>query len=280
MRRRIRLMTCVDLAAIALGLLLAPASSRASCSSAHDVDILAVIDGMVSVDIAITGDWAICGYTHYNVRWSGGGGTIQQEVPRTASRATLGSKLPGRIYTVSIQGCRSRTLASSVCGRWSSRKFVTCGSHGIPCGHPRLNAPEPLRIVSGAALCLDVHAPDQNKDGGKVQVFACNGSPQQTWVLDKGANRIISLTGKCLDVHAPDQNRDGGRVQVWTCNNSAQQTWFAPDPAEQGAPGAAINARSGKCLDVHAPRQTQNGTPVQVWTCNGLKQQRWRIRKL
>ena len=36
-------------------------------------------------------------------------------------------------------------------------------------------------IRSGAGKCLDVHAPDQYKNGARVQVWDCNNTLQQTW---------------------------------------------------------------------------------------------------
>lgn len=251
-----------------------------SCSPALDVGILAVIDKATSVEVVIVREWVNCGYTHYNIQWSGGGGSIQQEVPLGTNRATLPAKLSGTVYTVSIQGCRSRFLASSKCGEWKSRKFVTCGTRGLPCGHPRLNAPEPVRIVSGAGLCLDVHAPDQTRNGAKVQVWKCNGSPQQTWIIDEEGDAIISLAGKCLDVHAPDQETNGGRVQVWDCNGQPQQTWTARVNRSAGPQKRPIRSDPVRCLDVHAPDQFNNGARVQVWSCNATMQQDWSIERL
>lgn len=268
------------LTAILLSILIPRPAQAQTCPNTGDVDILAVVDGATSVDVVLLGAWETCGYTHYNIRWSGGGGQIQQEVPFGTSRSTLSTKMIGTVYTVSVQGCRTRFLASSVCGAWKARKFVTCGTMGLPCGHPRLNAPEPVKIVSGAGLCLDVHAPDQFKNGAKVQVWACNGSNQQTWVIDEGGDAIISLAGKCLDVHAPDQATDGGRVQVWNCNRQLQQKWQTHVMQPVGVMTKPIRSGAGKCLDVHAPDQFKNGAKVQVWSCNASMQQDWRVTKL
>lgn len=123
-------------------------------------------------------------------------------------------------------------------------------------------------IRSGAGKCLDVHAPDQARDGAHVQVWDCNGSQQQTWRFVNGA--IRSGAGKCLDVHAPDQRNNGARVQVWECNGSVQQTWTLQ--------GNELRSGAGLCLDVHAPDQENNGGRVQVWTCNGSRQQTWSRR--
>lgn len=139
-----------------------------------------------------------------------------------------------------------------------------------------------MNIVSGGGLCLDVHAPDQAKDGGRVQVWACNGSPQQIWVLDAQVGAVISLAGKCLDVRAAQVGIDGTAVQIWDCNHQVQQRWEHRTRAVQAPDGRMINPMAlrntgGKCLDVHAPDQFKNGAKVQIWGCNNSMQQKWQI---
>ena len=139
---------------------------------------------------------------------------------------------------------------------------------------PPLPVPPPAvasgqRIRTGAGLCLDVHAPDMAKNGGRVQVWSCNGQPQQRWTYDRATSAIRVSSGLCLDVHAAEMTMNGGRVQVWACNGQVQQQWTP-------MPGGAIRSnRSGLCLDVHAPDQSINGGRVQVWQCSGAQQQRF-----
>jgi hypothetical protein len=123
-------------------------------------------------------------------------------------------------------------------------------------------------IRTAANMCLDTHAPDMANNGAKVQVWSCNGQPQQRWSYDVVMNAIRLSNGKCLDVHAPDMTTNGGKVQVWQCNGQPQQRWIM-------LPGGAIRNMMGMCLDVHAPAQTTNGGKVQVWSCNGSIQQRF-----
>ena len=139
-----------------------------------------------------------------------------------------------------------------------------------------------MNIVAGAGLCLDVHAPDQAKDGARVQVWACNGSPQQTWVLDEKVGAVISLAGKCLDVRGAQVGIDGTAVQIWDCNRATQQRWTHQKRVVQAPDGGlfspmALANAGGKCLDVHAPDQSKNGAKVQIWSCNNSVQQQWRI---
>lgn len=151
--------------------------------------------------------------------------------------------------------------SSSGASCWTGSKVYCCGTIGTNVS--RLEV-APL-IISGARKCLDVHAPDQHRNGARVQVWDCNNSPQQTWKID--GSGIKSGAGKCLDVHAPDQHNNGARVQIWDCNGAPQQTWRIE--------GKTIRSAAGKCLDVHAPDQEKNGARVQVWDCNGSRQQTW-----
>ncbi|WP_408951613.1 RICIN domain-containing protein [Lysobacter sp. Hz 25] len=253
------------------------------CGGRNEIGILGVEADSTSATVTWAGSEQSCGRSHYNVAWAGGGGRMQREVPISRSTNTwLGERIRGAVYTVAMQACTSRTAAPSICGPWVSKKFVSCGTKGVPCGHPRLNAPEPMVITSGAGLCLDVHAPDQAKDGAKVQVWVCNGSPQQTWVVDEKVGAVISLAGKCLDVQAAKVGIDGTPVQMWDCNRQVQQRWQHKTRVRRAPSGGlfspmALQNAGGKCLDVHAPDQFNNGAKVQIWSCNSEKQQRWQI---
>jgi hypothetical protein len=191
----------------------------------------------------LTGSKALCCRTGITCRWDGTAPFCDGECQ---SNEILSTPPPG---------------SSSVSSCWTGSKVYCCTRVGSTASS--LNV-API-IISGAGKCLDVHAPDQNTNGGRVQVWDCNNSLQQTWTIVGQA--IKSGAGKCLDVHAPDQNINGAKVQVWDCNNSPQQTWKIEEQA--------IKSDAGKCLDVHAPDQNTNGGRVQVWDCNNSLQQDW-----
>jgi len=128
--------------------------------------------------------------------------------------------------------------------------------------------PDSGRVINlGGKKCLDIHAPDIRRNGGKVQMWDCNGQPQQQWTL-KG-NALKNSAGKCLDIHAPDIRRNGGKVQIWDCNGQPQQQWTLK--------GNALKNSAGKCLDIHAPDMRRNGGKVQIWDCNRQPQQQWAL---
>jgi len=272
---------------IATSFLLSPSPAYAYCDGRDEVGMLGVSQAASgqSATVRWLGSDPACNRTHYNVAWAGGSSYFQRQRPLTANEDTVGPLPAGIVYTVSIQACRTRFLASSKCSPWSSRKFVTCGIKDIPCGHPRLNGASPLTITSGAGLCLDVHAPDLGKTGAKVQVWGCNGSRQQTWVRDPGNGAIISLGGKCLDVQGAQVNSDGSTVWMWDCNHQVQQRWF-PYSVPMVSPTGnfyrlnPIKNAGGRCLDVHAPDQFKNGARVQIWSCNNTMQQDWTIEEI
>nr|WP_275409238.1 ricin-type beta-trefoil lectin domain protein [Streptomyces sp. SID12501] len=121
-----------------------------------------------------------------------------------------------------------------------------------------------VKTSSGGTLCLD-DASAHTADHTRIQVYTCNNSPSQQWILhNDGSLRVL---GKCLDVTDGDTD-DGTLLQLYKCNGSGSQKWTT------GASGSLVNPQSGKCLD--DPQQsTANGTQVQIHTCNGTAAQNW-----
>ncbi|GAA3435161.1 RICIN domain-containing protein [Kutzneria kofuensis] len=119
--------------------------------------------------------------------------------------------------------------------------------------------------------CLDAQTPDGLTLTGAVQVWDCNGGPQQDWFDNSDGTKFNGLNrSKCLDAQTLDGRTLTGAVQVWDCNGGPQQRWFfTPDHRIHN--GLNWN----KCLDA----QTLDGVTltgvVQVWNCNNGPQQRW-----
>ncbi|MFE4992370.1 LamG-like jellyroll fold domain-containing protein [Streptomyces mirabilis] len=121
-----------------------------------------------------------------------------------------------------------------------------------------------VKTSSGGTLCLD-DAGSHTADHTKIQIYTCNGSPAQQWVLhNDGSLRVL---GKCLDV--TDGSTDNGTLlQLYKCNGSGSQKWTT------GASGSLVNPQSGKCLD-DPGSATTNGTQVRLYTCNNTAAQNW-----
>lgn len=186
------------------------------------------------------------------------GGSQQQDIRPDPNRYwTFFGLQPGTPYRVLMKGC-SFSLNNS-CNGWGAPVPVTTPTVGPP--HP--STVRSLR--SGGGLCLDVDYPNMQNNGARIQVWQCNGTPQQHWVF-VGAT-IRNANGKCLDVDYPHMHENGARVQGWDCNGSPQQTWRMD--------GAALVNGGGKCLDVHYPDLHNNGGRVQAWDCNRTPQQSW-----
>ncbi|MET8160903.1 RICIN domain-containing protein [Sphaerisporangium sp. NPDC005289] len=116
----------------------------------------------------------------------------------------------------------------------------------------------------GSWKCVEV-APDSAgnlfSNGNRIWQRACDGSPQQSWLLTRATNGPIGglgtvvrylfvnqYTGRCLDLK--DGNAvDGAIIQQWACNaNSTTMLWGLYDDFQSSR--QLVNARSADCLDV------------------------------
>jgi hypothetical protein len=161
--------------------------------------------------------------------------------------------------------------------------------------------------VSGRCLDIPSGQPDV-----QLQIFDCNGGPNQQWTLDfSGVGQIRSAyPGKCLDsyfglfangnpaeIYDCNDNIDAqqwsvlgdGRVQILgglcldlrdngTANGTQVWLWICTGTASQqwviGPNYTLVNVISGRCLDLPAGN-TANFTHVQLWDCTGVPQQQW-----
>ena len=153
------------------------------------------------------------------------------------------TKLVVSVMTLALLGGVSLILPESAKADWKCKvrhgSFNSRGefkhTYSEACPHVHENqpptfhgqyAPAPQlenKFVNAGGKCLDVHAPDMRNNGGRVQVWDCNGEAQQQWSLR--GSELVNAGGMCLDVHAPDMRNNGGRVQVWQCNGEPQQQW-------------------------------------------------------
>eukprot|EP01083_Nonionella_stella_P198553 728872_1 len=126
--------------------------------------------------------------------------------------------------------------------------------------------------------CVDVHAPDIDVNGAKVQVWDCNGAVQQTFYFEPSSvqgrfliKSAFTNDDNCLDVNdlQHTNNENGAKVTMWDCNGQDQQQWYIE--------GNAIKSSNGKCLDVHVPDISNNGGKIQIWDCNGRPQQQFSV---
>jgi len=138
-----------------------------------------------------------------------------------------------------------------------------------PSGPPTVEIDRRRLIRSSTGRCLDAHGPTAHQNGGRVQVWSCNGNPQQLWTaLPNGALRN-EAAGLCLEVNGLEIARDGALARLWLCNTSPQQRWTIR-PSD-----STIKISSGLCLDAVKREQFDDGGRVVVYRCHGESQQKW-----
>jgi hypothetical protein len=115
--------------------------------------------------------------------------------------------------------------------------------------------------------CLDVYgAGNSGVNGTKVQIWDCNGSPQQAFTLTQAVGIFRSgVNGKCLD-NLQGLSKNGNPIVIYGCNGGATQLWSTP--------GDGTVHISGKCLDV-AGGATTSGAKIQLFDCTGAASQQW-----
>ncbi|GAA5152233.1 MULTISPECIES: RICIN domain-containing protein [Amycolatopsis] len=116
--------------------------------------------------------------------------------------------------------------------------------------------------------CLDADLNTMGTNGGKVQLWDCNGQPQQSWTPLRDAT-IRSANARCLDADLNRIGFNGVKVQLWDCNGQPQQRWFLQED------GSIRSGYNGRCLDADLATLGANGTKIQLWDCNGQIQQKW-----
>jgi len=81
--------------------------------------------------------------------------------------------------------------------------------------------------------CLDLPGNSYN-DGTQIEIWDCNGLPQQKWTYDPNMKTIYLASSryagrdasKCLDLrNGNPQSPDGTVVQLWDCNGQPNQQW-------------------------------------------------------
>ncbi len=139
---------------------------------------------------------------------------------------------------------------------------------------PRPGATFHLRSgYGGGGECLDADA-NAGGNGTKVQSWACNDSPQQTWIYT-GERSLVNakFPAMCLDADTNGGGRDGTKVQLWTCNHQAQQRWVFRDNDL-----AIYNDLFLNDFNTVVDRDTNgpgNGAQIQLWRKNFQPQQWW-----
>lgn len=139
-----------------------------------------------------------------------------------------------------------------------------------------------VMTVNGVDYCLDADNNGTGRNGNKVQVWQCNGLPNQQWEL-VGDQRLQNVWAeqKRKYVHAGYLHRtaDGGGAAVTLADiQVGPQFWNNLRP---GAPAPHPIWSSGNpslCLDADSSGGgVVNGRKVQLYQCHGGANQLWRL---
>ncbi|GAA2974816.1 RICIN domain-containing protein [Actinokineospora diospyrosa] len=122
--------------------------------------------------------------------------------------------------------------------------------------------------------CLDADLNGGGANGSKVQLWDCNGTDQQKWLLDWDNPRLVNKKfSACLDADLNGGGANGTKLQLWDCNGTDQQKWyrFTED-------SALYNGRFSYGRTIVVDRDVThsgNGAKAQLWTKNFQPQQWW-----
>ncbi|MFJ6706437.1 MULTISPECIES: lectin [unclassified Streptomyces] len=158
------------------------------------------------------------------------------------------------------------TLGTGANTSWATAASAAPPSYAGDTTAPASPRIGPLTSAVASNLCVD-DASSSTSDGTHVQIWGCNGTYAQDWIV--AGDGTIRTLGKCLDAdHSGTTN--GTLIQLWTCNGSGAQQWTA------GANGSLVNPESKLCLD-DPNSSTANGTQLQLYTCNATAAQNWKL---
>ncbi|KAF7773527.1 CAZyme family CBM13 [Agaricus bisporus var. burnettii] len=177
--------------------------------------------------------------------------TISLSVPASSSPVTVTS-------SVSASSSSATTITSSVPAT-SSLPVTSTTTMSTP---PPSGTPTPsfqIHPNGNTAKCLDVQG-DIIENGTPVQIYDCNGTPAQNWIIVPGEGHVqLAATNHCLDAGATPV--DGTKMKIWECfDNLPAQDWFYTDDHRISL------TNQGSCLDLTEGNLT-NGNAVQVWKC-------------
>lgn len=175
------------------------------------------------------------------------------------------------------------------CESWNSNKYQVVykapsgkfvGECYVDRGTGPAPAPPPVPACTGTvgrflvnrdqSLCLDV-AGGNVINGATMQVWACNGMPQQNfiWCSD---GRIVSAKDKryCVDVPGGDPTQ-ATDLQIWECNSRAGQYWKYDSNTMAVFP-ASVGEKM--CMDIEHG-SAQAGTKVNTFACTPGTGEKW-----
>jgi beta-glucanase (GH16 family) len=89
---------------------------------------------------------------------------------------------------------------------------------------PTTAASGPITGIGGK--CVDVNGAS-TANGTPIQLYDCNGTAPQQWLVESNGQLLNPSSGKCLDATG---NSDANltRLQIWDCYGAGNQVWSVP----------------------------------------------------
>ena len=78
-------------------------------------------------------------------------------------------------------------------------------------------------VRSQNGKCLDV-AGGSKDNGAAIQLYTCNGSAAQKFVLSAAGDLVNPQADKCVDIEGWNP-KNGAVLQLWECGGTANQKW-------------------------------------------------------
>lgn len=198
-------------------------------------------------------------------------GEWQQEV--TSQAAQRNQILGANKDAVNALSKGAKALSDMLGQSWDADHLTRWQDYWMPGGLGWVgDSPTVIEVHAAKDKCLDVQG-GKKDNGTPVQVYTCNGSAAQKWVL-LGSEDKLHLQNvnslKCLDV-AGNNTANGTVIQISSCKDSTSQTWAS----ELRGATSLKSVGTGKCLDLHT---FDNGNDAKLYTCNDSAAQQFDIK--
>ncbi|MFE9881942.1 RICIN domain-containing protein [Streptomyces sp. NPDC005784] len=202
---------------------------------------------------------------------SAAAGEWQQEV--TSQAAQRNQILGANKDAVNALSKGAKALSDMLGQSWTADHLTRWQDYWMPGGLGWVgDSPTVIEVHAAKDKCLDVQG-GKKDNGTPVQVYTCNGSAAQKWVL-LGSEDKLHLQNvnslKCLDV-AGNDTANGTKIQISSCKDSTSQTWAS----ELRGATSLKSVGTGKCLDLHT---FDNGNDAKLYTCNDSAAQQFDIK--
>jgi hypothetical protein len=215
---------------------------------------------------------------------SNGATTVQLNLPQTYGSASRFDLSAASLSTQSGIKLGGQTVQSNGTLAAPTTTSYTVGTNtfsaSVPAGDAALitfaapSGQAPTTFVGAlSGKCLSVTG-GSTTPGSTSDIYDCNGSPSEQWLVNANGTVTGGYSGLCLEVQG-GATADRSEVGVNTCTGASNQKWTVNSAS--GATGTIVGAQSGKCLSV-VGSSTADYALAEIYTCNGSGSENWSER--